>query len=79
MLPVLVHTIDQETLAAEIEALPDPSDQFIILHAPQQREGKLLDALREGVTTVLLPWSQIQFVQLLSIAGIDETLSFVRE
>jgi hypothetical protein len=78
-LPVLIHTVDQETLAGEIEALPDPTDQFIILHMPQQREGTMLDNLKAGVVTILLPWPQIQFVQLLPDTGSDEALSFVRE
>lgn len=79
MLAVLVHTIDQETLAGEIEALPDPGEQFIILHTPQQRDGRLLETLREGVTTILLPWAQIQFIEMLPDTGIADALSFVRE
>lgn len=76
---VIIHMIDLETLSGEMEALPDPGDQFIILHKPQQRDGRMLESLREGVTTVLLPWSQIQFIQLLPDTGVEDALSFVRE
>jgi hypothetical protein len=79
MLAVLVHTTDQEILAAEIEALPEPTDQFIILHSPQQREGRMLAPLREGVATILLPWQRIEYVELLPDTGIEEVLSFIRE
>ena len=39
----------------------------------------MLETLTRRLTTILLPWAQIQFVQLLPDTGSDDALSFVRE
>ena len=77
--PVLVHMTDQEIIKGEVEALPDPTDQFIILNNPHQPDGRRLRVVEEGVSTILVSWYQIRLVQLLPEIEGDAPISFVRE
>ncbi|MFN2135188.1 MAG: hypothetical protein ACK2UK_04490 [Candidatus Promineifilaceae bacterium] len=76
---VIVLTVEQESIRADVERLPDQSDQFIILHNPRQMDGKRLSEIEEGVEIVLFPWCQIRFVQLLPDEEKSAPISFVRE
>jgi len=77
--PVLLHLTDEELILGEIDQLPNPVDQFMIIHKPRQRDGSKLARLQENVPTILVPWHQIAYVQLLPGSGIDEVIGFVRE
>ena len=78
-LPIAVHLIDQEIIMGEVETLPNQADQFIILHNPLHPDGKRPKFVEEGVSTILVSWQQILFVQLLPSAGGEMPISFVRE
>jgi hypothetical protein len=77
--PVILQLVDQEILRGDLETLPNPDDQFMILHNPRQPDGKKLGFVEEGVEKILVPWHQILVVQLLPDAGNSEPISFVRE
>ena len=47
--------------------------------SPRQHDGMKLAFLQDDVTTILIPWHQIVFVQLLPGSGIDKVIGFVRE
>ena len=76
---VLLHLTDEELILGEIDQLPNPTDQFMIIHKPRQRDGMKLAHLQENVSIILVPWHQIAFVQLIPGSGIDEVIGFVRE
>jgi hypothetical protein len=77
--PVLLHLQDEELILGEIDQLPNPTDQFMILHRPRQQDGSKLAQLQENVPTILIPWHQITYVQLLPGSGIDKVIGFGRE
>ena len=77
--PVLIHLIDEEFVLGEVDQLPNPADQFMIIHKPRQQDGTKLAYIQENVPTILIPWHQIIYVQLLPGSGIDEVIGFVRE
>jgi hypothetical protein len=76
---VVLHMVDQEIIMGDVETLPIPSDQFIIIHNPLLPDGRRLSYLEDGVRTILVPWHQILFVQLLPGDGSDMPVGFVRE
>ena len=77
--PVMLHLTNDELILGEIDQLPDPSDQFMIIHDPRQPDGTTLVYLQEDVTAILIPWHQTKLVQLLPGTGIEEVIGFVRE
>lgn len=76
---VLLHLIDEQLIFGEIDQLPNSADQFMIIHKPRQRDGTKLAFLQDNVPTILIPWHQIAYVQLLPGSGIEEVIGFVRE
>ncbi len=77
--PVVLHMADLEILKGEVDKLPNPAEQFIILHNPQQLDGKRPRFVEADVTTILVSWHQISYMQLLPDTGSDMPISFVRE
>ena len=77
--PVMLRLIDEQLILGEIEQLPNPTDQFMIIRNPRQRDGMKLVYMEDDVNTILIPWHQIAFVQLLPGSGIEEVIGFVRE
>ncbi len=76
---VLVHILNEEPIAAELDALPESTDQFVLVRNPRRRDGKDLHFLDEEVSTILLPWHRVNFIQILPSAASEEVIGFVRE
>ena len=75
----IVHIVNEEPIVAELEEIPAPNAQFLLLRNPRRRDGKELHYVEEEVSTLLMPWHRINFVQILPAAGAEEILGFVRE
>lgn len=76
---LIVHIANEEAVMCEVDELPDPKDQVIVLNNPRRRDGKDIHYLEEEVTTMIVPWHRINFIQLVPSAEVDEVISFVRE
>jgi len=79
MISIVVHITNEDAVECEIEEMPDPAARFLVLHNPRRRDGKDLHYLDEDVTSMLLPWHRVTFVQILPSADTDEVIGFVRE
>jgi len=79
MISVTVHISNEDPVVCELEEMPDKSTLFLVLQNPRRRDGKDVHYLDEDVTTVLIPWHRINFVQLMPSAGTEEVIGFVRE
>ena len=77
--PVLIHLVDEEPIIGEVDALPDPTDQFMIIYQPRRRDGKKVPYLSDDVTMVLFPWHRIDMVQFLPVADFENIIGHVRE
>jgi hypothetical protein len=76
---VIVHIENQELVVGEIDEMPNPGDQFIVVKNPRKRDGKDLSYLNEGVTTVLWPMTKINFIELMPTEEEEKIIGFVRE
>lgn len=79
MLTVIVHINNEDPVMGEIEELPGPSDQIILLKHPRKKDGKDLHYLEPNVTQVIWPIHRITFIELIQDVEEDEIISFVRE
>jgi len=78
-LTVQIHILNEEPLVAEVEALPGPSDTLLVASNPRLRDGKDVRYLAPNVTTIILPLSRINFIQILPSGGEERVIGFVRE
>ena len=76
---VLVHIINDDPIILDVEQLPDPGDQYLLGMNPRLRDGKDVHYVLNEVTTILLPWHRISFVEVLPSEAEEKVVDFVRE
>ena len=76
---VLVHISNEEPILGEIEEMPTPGDTVIIVSSPRKRDGRDVTFLEANVTTVIWPWEQVSFVEVMPSGEEEEIIGFVRE
>jgi hypothetical protein len=76
---VIIHVANEEPVLGEIESLPEPNDQVVIVNNPRKRDGKELHYIEEEVTMMIVPWHRINFIEVLPSAEMEEVITFVRE
>jgi hypothetical protein len=79
MQTLYVHIMNEDGVMAEVEDLPTPSDLYIKLMNPRKKDGKDLHYLMEGVSIMLLPWTRITFVEVVSSEKEEDVFTFVRD
>ncbi|MFQ3664323.1 MAG: hypothetical protein SNJ69_18265 [Chloroflexaceae bacterium] len=62
---VILHLTGEDPLLAEIEAEPQPGDQFVRVFNMRKRDGKPVSYLAAGVQAVIFPWHRITFIELM--------------
>ncbi len=76
---VIVHIANEAPIVGELDELPNPTDQILVLKNPRQRDGKDISNLQEGVSTVIWSLSRINFIEVMPTEGEEEIIGFVRE
>lgn len=77
---VIVHIHNEDPFVAEIDELPDPQDNFIVLRNPRKRDGKQLTYINDGATAFIYPWNRISFIEIMDGSGAQEQIvGFFRE
>jgi hypothetical protein len=76
---VIMHLTNEDPVVGELEKLPEQSDQVVIINNPRLKDGKDLFYLEAEVTTVIVPWHRITFIEIMPSAELDEVITFVRE
>ncbi|MFZ0548297.1 MAG: hypothetical protein WAM60_22815 [Candidatus Promineifilaceae bacterium] len=76
---IIVHISNEDPVLCDVEQLPDPSDQFVLVSNPRRRDGKDIHYLEDDVATMIIPWHRINFVQILPSTETDEVITFIRE
>lgn len=65
MITLLVHIANAEPVKLDVEEMPKLNDIVIIGSNPRDRKDKEVIWIDEGVTTIILPWSRINYIQVL--------------
>lgn len=76
---VIVHINNEEAVVCEIDEMPDPKDNAIVVNNPRLRDGKDVHYLEDDVTTMIVPWHRINFIQVMPSASIEDVIGFVRD
>ncbi len=76
---VLIHISNEDAVVGEIDELPAANDLTVTVKNPRKRDGKDLNFLQSNVTTVIWPWTRINYIELLPSDADEEIIGFVRE
>jgi hypothetical protein len=76
---VLIHIVGEESVVGEIESIPEPTDQVLIVNNLRLRDGRDVSYLLPETDTVVYPWIRIHCVEILPSEEEEEIVSFIRE
>lgn len=76
---VIVHISNEDPVMGDLDEMPSPSDQLVIVKNPRRRDGKDIPYLDGNVTTVIWPVSRVNFIEVLPSGDEEEIITFVRE
>lgn len=79
MITIIVHINNEDPVVGEVEDLPKPSDQIIMLKNPRKKDGKDIHYLEPNVNIVIWPFHRVTFIELIQDVEEDQIISFVRE
>ncbi|HEY72779.1 MAG: hypothetical protein B6I35_07605 [Anaerolineaceae bacterium 4572_32.2] len=76
---VLVHILGEESVVGEVENIPDPTDQVLIISNLRYRDGRDVTYVLPETKTVVYPWTRIHCVEILPTEDAEDVISFIRE
>jgi hypothetical protein len=76
---VLIHLANEDSILAEMDELPGPQDQVIVVNNPRLRDGKDLHYVQPEVQTLVFPWSRITLLEIMPTDEEEDVVSFIRE
>jgi hypothetical protein len=76
---VLIHVLNEEAVVGEIENIPEPTDQVLVVSNLRYRDGRDVSYILPETNTVVYPWTRIHCVEILPGEEEEEIVSFIRE
>jgi len=76
---VLIHILNEEAVVGEIENVPEPTDQVLVVSNLRYRDGRDVSYILPETNTVVYPWTRIHCVEILTGEEEEEIISFIRE
>lgn len=78
-LEVIIHLHNEDPIVAELDELPDPTHQSVVLTNPRRRDGRPLHYVTEGASAFIFPWTRISFIEIMDREEAREVVEFFRE
>ncbi|HET6824035.1 MAG TPA: hypothetical protein VFH34_15395 [Anaerolineales bacterium] len=76
---VILHISGEPSILGEVEDLPKPSDNLIVVSNPRLRDGKDIHYLEHNVVKVIWPIDRIALIEILESEDEEHLIGFVRE
>jgi len=61
----IVHLQGEDAILADLDELPDPSHNYIVLRNIRKKDGKSLSYVDDGATAFLYSWNRISFIEMM--------------
>lgn len=61
----IVHLQGEDAILADLDELPDPNHNYIVLRNIRKKDGKPLAYVAEGATAFLYSWNRISFIEMM--------------
>ncbi len=76
---VVIHVLNEEPVVGEIDRLPEPTDQVLVVHNVRYRDGRDVSYVLPETDTVIYPWQRIHCLEILPSGVEEEIVTFIRE
>jgi hypothetical protein len=61
----IVHLYGEDAILGDLDEMPDPRDNFVLLRNLRKKDGKELSYVANGATAFLYSWNRISFIELM--------------
>ena len=76
---VMIHLLNEDAVVAEIERMPEPGDQVLIVSNLRLRDGRDVSYVLPETNTVVYPWTRVHCLEILPSDKEEKIVGFVRE
>jgi len=76
---VILHIAGEPSILGEVDELPKPADNLIIISNPRLRDGKDIHYLEHNVVKVMWPVNRITLIEIMESEDEEHLIGFVRE
>ena len=76
---IIVHIAGETPIIGEVDEMPKPADNLIVVSNPRQRDGKDLHYINNNVVRVIWPLVKVNFIEILESTDEEKIIGFVRE
>jgi hypothetical protein len=76
---LVLHIQNTDPIVGEVDEIPSPGDNLIVVNNPRRMDGKDVPYLAENAVTVLWPIERLNFIEVLTGKEEEEIIGFVRE
>ena len=76
---ILIHVANEDAILADVEELPNPSDQTVRCSNVRRRDGKDVHYVDSRAVSFFFPWHRINLIEVIGGEEESEIISFVRE
>ena len=76
---VILHIQNSDPVVGDMDELPSPTDNLVMLSNPRMRDGKDIAYLEDNVISVYFPIERISLIEVLASKDEEEIIGFVRE
>ncbi len=76
---VMIHLLNEDAVVAEVDRIPEPNDQVLIVSNVRRRDGRDVSYILPETNTVVYPWARIHCVEILPSEKEEKIVSFIRE
>jgi hypothetical protein len=76
---VLIHVANEDAILADVEELPNPSDQTVRCSNVRRRDGKDVHYVDAQAVSFFFPWHRINLIEVIGSEEEGEIIGFVRE
>ena len=76
---IIVHIAGETPIIGEVDEMPKPADNLIVVSNPRQRDGKDLHYINNNVVKVIWPLAKVSFIEILEGTDEEKIIGFVRE
>ena len=64
-LSAIVHLVGEDAFLADLDDIPNPIHNYILLRNIRKKDGNALTYVTDGATAFLYAWTRITFIELM--------------
>jgi hypothetical protein len=61
----IVHLLGEDAIVADLDELPDPNHNYLVLRNIRKKDGKPLNYIDDQATAFLYSWNRISFIEMM--------------